>query len=466
MEHWQLPEYVYANQTTLHPVGGIAIAILGAATLILPRGRALYPMLIMTCFISSAQRIVVAGLDFDLVRIMVLFGWLRIVLWGETRGFQWRPVDFLIFVYVAWNVIANALLLESWFGLINRLGHGFDAIGLYFMARVLIKNRDDLQRVINFFVWLSVPLAIFFTYEHFTRHNIFSAFGGVPATTVERGGRLRCQGAFAHPILAGVFWASLLPLMASCWWEANGKGYFRAILGVTCGLIIVVMCSSSTPVMGVIFAGVGAAFFFLRLRMRMIRWFCLFALVFLHFTMNQPVWHLLARVDIVGGSTGYHRYALVNAWVERFSDWALVGTETTADWGYRLADATNQYVVESVQGGLFGLLVYLCMIALCFQGVGRAWKMAWPDRHAIVLFWCLGISLWVHCTAFIAVSYFGQIKVIWYFTLGMIMSMTPSPSAYWAAVDAHRPLPDAPRYPEREPQPLPSGHAATSNPGG
>lgn len=439
MDYWQLPEFAYANKTVLHPVGAIATAILGAATLFLPRRRALYPILAMACFISSAQRVTVFGLDFDLVRIMVLAAWLRIVLWGEVRGFQWKPVDLLILVYVAINLSANAILLESWPGFVNRLGHGFDALGLYFMSRVLIQNRDDLQRVINFFVWLSVPLAIFFTYEQVTRHNVFSMFGGVPPTTVERGGRLRCQGAFAHPILAGVFWASLIPLMATCWWEQNGRGYFRATLGVTCGSVIVVMCASSTPVMGVIFCLIGAAFFFLRFRMRMVRWGALFALIFLHFTMNQPVWHLLARVDVVGGSTGYHRYALVNAWIEHFSEWAAVGSESTAGWGHRLADATNQYVVESVQSGLPGLIVFIAMITFCFQGVGRSWRMAWPDRHGMALSWGLGVALWVHCTAFIAVSYFGQIKVNWYLVLGAIMSMTPTASAYRAAVEAQQP---------------------------
>ena len=42
-----------------------------------------------------------------------------------------------------------------------------------------------------------------------------AAMGGVPEITVVREGRLRCQGAFAHPILAGCFWAEQLPLIAA-----------------------------------------------------------------------------------------------------------------------------------------------------------------------------------------------------------------------------------------------------------
>ena len=54
----------FHNQTTVHPVGLMAVVILGLATLMLPRRWAFMPMLIMACFLAPGQRIVLALPDF------------------------------------------------------------------------------------------------------------------------------------------------------------------------------------------------------------------------------------------------------------------------------------------------------------------------------------------------------------------------------------------------------------------
>ncbi len=84
------------DQTTLDPIGLVAVFLLGIATLVVPCRYALAPMLIMACFISPAQRIVIASLDFNLLRIMVLFGWLRIALFAESRRLGWKPIDTIV----------------------------------------------------------------------------------------------------------------------------------------------------------------------------------------------------------------------------------------------------------------------------------------------------------------------------------------------------------------------------------
>ncbi|MHC4082292.1 MAG: hypothetical protein ACYSU2_13335, partial [Planctomycetota bacterium] len=56
---------VWFNQTTLHPLGVVAIVLLGVATILVPRRYALVPALILACFVAPAQRIVLASLDFN-----------------------------------------------------------------------------------------------------------------------------------------------------------------------------------------------------------------------------------------------------------------------------------------------------------------------------------------------------------------------------------------------------------------
>ena len=61
----------------------------------------------------------------------------------------------------------------------------------------------------------------------------------------------------------------------------------------------------------------GYAMFPVRRYLGWIRLGVVLMLVALHFAMKKPVWHLIARIDIVGGSTGWHRYNLINKAVEK-----------------------------------------------------------------------------------------------------------------------------------------------------
>src|ERR1044071_7962496 len=45
------------------------------------------------------------------------------------------------------------------------------------------------------------------------------------------------------------------------------------------------------------------------------------------------------------------------------------------------------------------------------------------NRANLIMSWALGISLFIHCTSFIGISYFGQINMVWYLTLAMIGSV-------------------------------------------
>ena len=80
----------WANQTTVHPLGFVAVVVLGIIMLFVPRKYAVILMSIMACFVASAQRIVVIGLDFDLLRVLVIFGWIRVFMYRETKGFVWK----------------------------------------------------------------------------------------------------------------------------------------------------------------------------------------------------------------------------------------------------------------------------------------------------------------------------------------------------------------------------------------
>lgn len=412
----------YSNQTTLHPLGLAAVAALGSTLVAGQRHTAVLSVLVMACFVASAQRLVLVGLDFNLLRIMVLFGTARVIVRHEYQGFLWRPVDLLVLVYASVKTVTYTLQQANLQSLVTQLGQSYDTVGMYFLFRCLIREWGDIRSISKGCSWLVFPVAAAFLVEASTGRNMFSVFGGVPAQTLVREGKLRCQGAFGHAILAGCFWAALLPLIASRWWQ-GGLGRPVAIAGSAAALMIVFFCASSTPVVAVIAAALSAAMFPARHYLRWVRWAVVLTLVALHFSMNKPVWHLIARIDVIGGSTGYHRYKLIDAAIGRFDEWAVAGVATTLHWGPGLHDLTNQYVLEAVRGGLLTLILFVLIMVFAFRDVGRLCRSAGHDRSTLACAWALGVSLCVHASSFIAVSYFGQITVLWYLSLAMPISL-------------------------------------------
>ena len=399
---FQQPDYY--NQTTLHPMALVALTLSGLAVLALPRRNALLPFLVMACLVSPAQRLVIGGLDFNLMRMMVLIGWLRLGLRGEYTGLRLRTLDKLIFVWILTSAVAYVLLWGSLGAATNRLGRCYDFVGMYIYLRCVLRDWRDLQRLTDGVVWMSFPVLVFFMIEKSTGRNLFSALGGVPLMTEIREGRLRCQGAFPHSILAGCFWVGLLPLVAARWWT-RPRSRALTLASVVAIVMIIFSTSSSTPVGGLGAVMLGGACFSLRRHMRPIRWAVLATLIALHLVMKAPVWHLVARIDLAGGSTGWHRFLLIDQTVKHFSDWCLVGIKSSAGWGPNGGDVANQYVAEALGGGLLGLGLFIAVLTVAFRDVGRLRRRCAPQgavRHAVV--WALAVALFAHILMFIAVS--------------------------------------------------------------
>jgi hypothetical protein len=417
--------YSLADQTNVNPIGLAALLILGVCVLVLPRSRACIPILILACMISLGQRFYIAGLNWDFLRLIIVFGYLRVVMKHEVRGFQWQSLDTMIILWALCS--ASAVILREGSGaVVNQMGVTFNALGSYYLFRILIRDWSDFVGIIRAFIVIGAVLAVAFVIEYSTRRNLFSIFGGVPLITHIREGRLRCQGAYSHPILAGCFWAAVVPLISALWWKSRSERKW-VIGGILASLTIVVCSASSTPVMGVIFGMIGGLMFYARRYLRSVRWGILFTLIALHVMMKAPVWNLIARVNVVSGSTGWHRYNLINQAILHVKQWWMMGCSGSivASWGVYKGDVTNHYILECVQGGILTLTLFVITIGIAFRNVGLMRRYYENDRFRLALSWTLGVSLFVHCMNFLGVSYFGQMYVAWYLTLASIASLTP-----------------------------------------
>jgi len=449
----------WANQTTLHPLGVVVLLICGLALLMAPRRYALVPMLAMVCCVASAQRVVVATLDFNFLRVMIIFGFARILLRGETTGWRWKLLDTVVTAWIITATMMALILQPTAETLVNRLGLVYDAIGLYFLCRVLVRDWSDVRAFAQGAAVLSIPVAIAFMIEQTTARNMFAVFGGVPEITVERAGRLRCRGPFVHPIVAGAFWAALMPLMAALWWQKTWRR-FLAPVGVVCGSVVLFTCASATPLGGLIAGVTAAAVFPIRRLLPWIRWSMVIGVVLLQLVMVNPVWHLLSRMSLVEASTGWYRFKLIDDFIRHFDEWWLIGAASRKTW-FMGGDfvITNQYVLQGVDGGLMTFLLFIGIIVCAFWSVGRIVHRAErrrirelrvaragdsptavprraprrvqrarfaPGHQRIALAWALGTSMVILCAVFVGVSCFGQVTLVWYLMLGFIGSLAPA----------------------------------------
>ena len=395
------------NTQRVDPVG-LAVLLIAIVLILSPRRIYVYTGLVMLiAFLPGGQRIVIASLDFFFIRIGVLVGLMRCVLYQEFRLRSWTLVDTFVVAWVAWSTITQALILGTTSAAIARLGFGIDAAGMYFLARFLVKTREDAIDLVRVVAIFAIATAPFFLFESQTMRNVFSQLGGVPEYSMIRNGRLRCQGPFAHPIMAGVFWAMWLPTVIAL---AISYGRYKTwwILGVIAISFIVFTTASSTPAMGVIL-GVGCfCCFQLRRGLAIAVWTALGLGGMLHLLMQNGVHSLLARVNIVSGSTGWHRYHLMDEAINHVGEWFLIGTEGTGHWGRELQDVTNQFVLEAVRGGCLGLVFFSAVLFLVMRA-NAIMAINARDKVTAMLNWGFFSALFSMVFSFIGVSIFGSV---------------------------------------------------------
>jgi hypothetical protein len=396
------------------------------ALVALPRRKALLPVLVLVCYMTMGERIVIAGLNFTMIRVMLLFGWARVVVRGEWTKFRSTPVDTLIIAWTIVRTVNYALVWGSSHALINRAGYAYDIVGAYFLFRVMLRDVDDVYRALRYLAVLIGPLAILIVTEKVTGRNPFAMFGGVPLIPEIRDGALRCQGPFSHSILAGTFGATAVPLFAGVWLyrKSNAALSTAAMLA---SIVIVTMGASSGPILAFVFGVIALAMWPVHRSMRAVRWAMVACLMVLQVVMNAPLWFVMARLTVVSGSTGWFRGFLIDMTVRHFSEWWLIGSKDARLWHPFLMDVTNQYVAEGLDGGIVALLLFVAILGFSFRGVGGVVGARPSDRRLALLAWSLGATLLTHAVSFISVTYFDQNAIMFYLLLAAIAALSTAP---------------------------------------
>jgi hypothetical protein len=392
----------------------------GILVLCLPKKWALVPFVLVAPLIPPGQFLELGAFHFYVSRLMLLFLWIRVLARREYKGTVSSPIDKVIMAQFFFGMLAYvALRGGSSTALVNRLGWVFDGISIYFLMRWMIRDFQTWIRVVASFAIICAVIAFPMVQEYRSHVNPFAVLGGVDQTGEIRDGKYRSQGPFGHSILAGVFAANLVPLFISLGWIAKPKNLVR-IIGLIAAFVIVITSSSSTPFMSMVMGIVGLLLWNMRTKMKFLRRGIVFILVVLQLVMNNPVWAIVAKFKVFGGSTGYYRFYLIDNFIRRFDEWWLFGIKSTAVWGRGLWDVTVTYVRVGVDGGILGLILFMTVIVMCYKQIGRLVKSMPEGAQEAKCVWALGAALSAHLAAFFGVNYWDQNVVPWYMLLAVI----------------------------------------------
>ena len=303
----------------------------------------------------------------------------------------------------------------------------YDACGIYFLVRVFCQSIEDIVGLCRLTAILLVPVAIEMIYEKVMNNNLFYVLGGTPIGLYIREGHIRAQGPFAHAIIAGTVGAVCLPLMVPLWRQHRKA----AVIGIGACAVMIFTCASSGPILSAM-AAIGALFMWrYRERVRVVRWLFLVGYIALDLIMKDPAYFIIERIDLVGGSTGWHRVRLIQSAFEHLPEWWLAGTDYTrhwmpsgVSWSPDHTDITNHYLQMGVIGGLPLMVLFIAVLVKGFSFVGQTLRqMSELSLHSQFMVWAIGASLFAHATTFISVSYFDQSFVFIYLTLAAIGSV-------------------------------------------
>jgi hypothetical protein len=404
----------------------IFLLINAIALLSLPRHLAPLPLLLGCCYMTVGQRFDIGPISFNVIRVLVLAGMMRVMMRGERLTGGLNGMDKLMIGWMVWIALSSFIHPGGQLPLVFNLGQAYNIGGIYFLIRIFCGDIEELVEVVKLTAWLLAPIAAEMLMEQITGKNMFSVFGSVAAEVNIRNDRFRAQGPFSHAILAGSVGAACFPLMVGIWQKHRRE----SLIGMVSCVVIVVASASSGPLMSLLF-GIGAIILWKRRNLvPMMRWLGVGAYIGLELVMNKPAYYIISKIDLTGGSTGWHRARLIESAIERLGEWWLAGTNFTrhwmasgVSWSPNHTDITNYYILMGVWAGLPLMFLFIAMIWTGFRYVGRVIRdneeMEASSRFMV---WCVGAALFSHTATCVSVAYFDQSYIFMFLCLAAASS--------------------------------------------
>lgn len=418
-------------------IGLIFFVIVATALLAVRREHAPIPLLIGCCYMTMGQGLELGALSLPMYRMFLLVGLIRVVMKGESLVGGFNRVDKLVVSLMAWMFFAS--LFHEFVpgsGPVYMLGIIFNISLIYFLIRIWCGSVDEVVSVVAAVGFVLMPVAVEMVVEQAVGKNLFASLGGISETVIERNGRLRAQGPFRHPILAGTVGATCLPLMLGIW----RRNRFAAMIGAAASVMMVLASASSGPVVSLMAgAGVVMCWRYRRFAKRAV-WAGIAGYLLIEVLSNRPAYHVIVtRLDFTGSSTAYYRARLIDTTIKHFSEWWMFGTDYTRHWiptgigsvvaGGKHLDVTNYYIGFGIGAGLLAIVLILAILRRCLADViEQVNQEAGEDESEDALrekfmIWCLGASLFSHAVSALSIAYFDQSQTFFWLSVATLSSL-------------------------------------------
>lgn len=413
----------------MHPAVLVAMLIAVALLLVWKRQRAITPVMLIAIFAPFGQQLYIAGVHLFVLRIVVIAGCMRLLaaklVYKEyllPGGFN--PIDQAFCLWAACRAGSFMLLYHVTGAVFYQVAFLVDALGGYFLLRYLIRDEEDITRITKLLSFVTVAMGFCMLVERFRHINVFGYAGSFSVAPQFRDGQIRAQGAFGHPVLAGAFACTLTPLFF--WLFKSRKARLTAVVGFIGASAMVFAAASSTPVLAYLAGILGLCLWPIRNYMRVVRWGIVLTIIGLAVVMKAPVWFVIAHVDVVSASSGWHRAELVDTFVKHFGNWWLLGTADNQSWGFEMIDTSNQFVAEGVSGGLLTFTFFILIVCRGFSRLGKMRRLAERSRRRkqAWFLWSLCAVLLANVFAFWGTAYWDQTRFWWFAFLCIISVAT------------------------------------------
>jgi len=411
----------------MNPLFIVFTLALLVAQFALPQRFAFAPLLIAACHFQNVP-VIQVGVNFDVAKLVILAGLIRAARENSLAWTTRQPLDLLVAAWAGWLLISGFAHNPPDHNPITiRLSLIYGMAGTYLYSRAFIRNPEDYFRYVKCLAVVVIPLALLVLYEKYAQQNIYGMLAGDSSEVTIREGRVRAAGPFAHPILLGTFAATSLVLLAPLY----NKYKYWYIAGTVACVVTVFGSASSGPIVTLGSGLMGLAIWRWRTSVGRIRTLVILVFLGLHLAMQAPVWYLMARIDLAGGSTGWHRAELITAALNHLDEWWLVGTDYTrhwiaygVTWSQYQVDITNYYIGMGVTGGLPLLLLFVAILVKVFQLLGRRMQtLRRANDHREFILWSVGASLFAHCFTFLSISYFDQSYIPLMLVIGAVTGL-------------------------------------------
>jgi hypothetical protein len=406
----------------LSDFGTIFCLIACLLALILPKKWLFVPIMASVCYMTVGQMLNVGGVNVFAYRLVLIFACIRAALRGELRLSFQNKVDRYVIIFCACAIVTGIAAGH----LKSSIGSAGNILGFYLIFRSIASSIADTRRIFLQSAIIVVPLAMMMIMERISGNNPFANLGGVPQESQIRQEKNRAQGPFRHPILAGTAGAlTVLPLILLF------KEYrVIASVGIIAGCAMIIASSSSGPYVTLAIGGAALGIYKYRKKLRSILRGLLIVLCCLEIVMKQHVWFLMARLDLVGGSTGWHRAQLLSSAFNHINEWWLCGTAYTrhwmptgVSWNVDQTDITNQYIFMGVEGGLALMITFIVMLVVASKSAYKLCLMHEDVKANSYLCWTLWAMLAAQMVTFLSIGYFDQIITFMCLNLALIASL-------------------------------------------